>query len=227
MSAALATAFIGVACGDSPASNTAASPSTSAAASVAPSPSSSPSAATAQRIASDPGDVPGAKDCPANGTWPQFLDYLKSTDPAAYRGAQDGWNKLLAAGATDGYVAIHADNVSECGAVDHETQTSGRVVNIAAVHFKDEASAVAAYHGPDGPLGVDVAALQNLGASGVVDAGGSTGLGDNSVVASTTLGGGPFFAAYWQRGAFDIAILGFDTTDVAGKVIAQRVDGRV
>lgn len=226
MTAALVAALLGSACAGSP-SSSAHSPSAASSSPPARSASPSPSGPVdAQRIASGPADVPGAASCPASGTWPQFLAFLQGTDPAAYRGALDGWNKLLAAGTTDGYIAIHADNPSECGAIDHETQTQGRVVNIAAIHFRDQASAVAAYNGPDGPLGVDVAALQNLGASGTVDAGSSTGLGDNSIVASTTLGGGPFFAAYWQRGAYDIAILGFDTTDVAGRVIAQQVDAR-
>ena len=227
MTAALAAVLLGAGCGGSPQTSTpspSAKPaSPSAAASSTPSPAGP---ANAQRIASDPGDVPGARYCPASGSWPQFLAYMQGTDPAAYQGAQDGWNKLLAAGATDGYVAIHADNLAECGAIDHQAQTSGRVVNVAVVHFKDEASARAAYEGPDGPLGVDVAALQNLGASGSVVAGASTGLGDDSLEVSTTLGGGPFFAAYWRRGAYDIAVLAFDTTDVAGKVIAQRVDAR-
>jgi hypothetical protein len=186
------------ACGGSPAAGLASASPSAAAARTSPSPSFT-GAATAQRIASDPSDVPGAKTCPASGTWPQFVAYLQGTDPSAYRGAQDGWNKLVAAGATDGYIAIHADDLSECGAIDHETQTQGRVVNIAAVRFKDETAAVDAYRGPDGPLGVDVAALQNLGASGQVDAGMSTGLGENSVVASTLVGGAPFYAAYWQR----------------------------
>ncbi len=189
---------------------------------------SGPGPTGAQAIAFQQGDVSGAQSCAGTGTWDQFLAHEQSTDPNAYRGASDSWNKLKAAGATDGYIAIWADKPSECDALNHETQTTGRVVDIAAIHFQDDSTAAAAYKGKDAALGIDVSALaQFQGMGGTAVQGQATGLGDNSIEAGILLGGQPLYAAYWQHSAFVIVVYGFDLPMTDGRKIATTVNGRV
>jgi hypothetical protein len=156
------------------------------------------------------------------------LSHEQSTDANAYRGASDSWNKLKAAGATEGYIAIWADKAAECDAINHESQTTGRVVDIAAIHFKDESTAVAAYKGKDAGLGIDVSALAKFqGMGGTAVQGQATGLGDNSIEAGILLSGQPLYAAYWQHSAFVIIVYGFDLPMTDGRKIAKTVNGRV
>ena len=190
--------------------------------------SSGPGPTGAQAIAFQQSDVSGAQSCPGTGTWDQFLSHVQSTDPNAYRGASDSWTKLKADGATDGYIAIWADKPAECDAINHESQTTGRVVDIAAIHFKDESTAVAAYHGADASLGIDVSALARLQVGGGrAVQGQGTSLGDNSIEAGILLSGQPLYAAYWQHSAFVIVVYGFDLPMTDGRKIATTVNGRV
>jgi len=190
--------------------------------------SSGPGPTGAQAIAFQQSDVSGAQSCPGTGTWDQFLAHEKSTDPNAYTGASDSWTKLKAAGATDGYIAIWADKPAECDAINHESVTTGRVVDIAAIHFKDESTAAAAYKGKDAALGIDVSALAQLqGMGGTAVEGQATGLGDNSIEAGILISGQPLFAAYWQHSSFVIVVYGFDLPMTDGRKIATTVNGRV
>lgn len=190
--------------------------------------SSGPGPTGAQAIAFQQSDVSGAQSCPGTGTWDQFLAHEQSTDPNAYRGASDSWTKLKAAGATDGYIAIWADKPAECDAINHESVTTGRVVDVAAIHFKDESTAAAAYKGKDAALGIDVSALaQFQGMGGTAVQGQTTGLGDNSIEAGILLSGQPLYAAYWQHSSFVIVVYGFDLPMTDGRKLATTVNSRV
>jgi len=168
----------------------------------------------------------GTTQCPASGTWDHFLAYEQSNHPEAYTGAKGSWSKLQAAGAVDGALSIRAANPSDCDAINTESQTSAPVVNIAVIHFTDEASAIATYKG-SGPFGVDVAALSRAQAAGGSSVQGSeTGLGENAIIASIPLDGAPTFEAYWQSGVYLIAIIAFDVTLSDGTALAHRVAAR-
>jgi hypothetical protein len=191
-------------------------------------PGPGPGPDTARTIAFQQGDVSGAQSCPGTGTWDQFLAHEQSTDASAYKGASDSWTKLKAAGATDGYIAIWADKPAECDAINHESLTTGRVVDIAAIHFKDESTAAAAYKGKDAALGIDVSALAKFqGMGGTAVQGQATGLGDNSIEAGILIGGQPLYAAYWEHGDFVIVVYGFSLPMTDGRKIASTVNTRV
>jgi hypothetical protein len=184
--------------------------------------------ATAKDVAADSQDFPGMQSCPESGTWDEYLAALQKSDPNSYDSEKKDWDDMKAAGATEGYVSSYAEKPEECGRLSSNMEITGKAAYVFAVHFKDEASAQASYKKSADTFHLSDSDVNNIKAvGGTVTEGSGTGLGDNSIVVSASVGGFGLYISLWQKKKFLAAIIGLNVAQPDGKAATQRVDGRI
>src|ERR1700716_2247819 len=87
-------------------------------------------------------DIPVIQKCPQSDKW---AGLMLSGQPEMLPTGMASWSDLQAAGATEGWLSLYADNVSECPLLLANTPPKGRLVYSAAIKFKDPSSAFADY----------------------------------------------------------------------------------
>jgi hypothetical protein len=183
---------------------------------------------SAKTVADNSGDFAGMQKCPESGTWDQYLEAQKQSDPSSYDTSKKQWDDLKKAGAVEGYVVSYAEKPSDCGSLAGSTPTTGKAVYVFAVRFKDEASAAASFKDSASTFHLSDAEVANIkSVGGTVAQGSSTGLGDNSTVVSASVTGFSVYVALWQKKKFLAAVIGLNLPAADGKAAAQRVDGRI
>ena len=138
------------------------------------------------------------------------------------------WSDLQAAGATEGWLSLYADDAAECPLLFGSAPPRGRLVYTAAIKFKDAASAAAdfASDSQNFPVAPDFSA-RFAAAGGKLTRGTSTGLGDNSVAATITLRGVPRYAVLWQLEDFEAVVYASNVTASEGSSEAVLMNGRI
>jgi hypothetical protein len=139
------------------------------------------------------------------------------------------WSALQSGGATEGWMSLYADDVSECLLLFGSGGTpKGRLVYTAAIKFKDVASAAGdfASDSQNFPVAPDFSA-RFTAAGGKLTRGGGTGLGENSVAATITLGGAPRYAALWQLEDFEAVVYSSNVSASEGSAEAAQMNRRI
>ena len=188
---------------------------------------SAPQRTSAETVASSSSDFAGLEKCPESGTWDHYLSAEQSKNPSQYSTDKSSFETLTAAGADDTYIAVYADVASGCGNFGADTPT-GKLAEVYAIRFKDAASASASYTTSLKDFHLDDSGLTNIkAAGGTVAQGSASGLGDNSVVVSLAIAGVSFYAAFWQKNQFEVAVIGYNVAISDSKTAAARIDGRI
>jgi hypothetical protein len=138
------------------------------------------------------------------------------------------WSTLQSAGATDGWMSLYADDVSECPLLLGNATPKGRLVYAAAIKFKNASSAAADFAADslNFPVAPDFSA-RFTAAGGMLTRGASTGLGDNSVVATITLRGVPTYVVFWQNKNFEAVVYASNVSSSEGGSAATHMNGRI
>jgi hypothetical protein len=171
-------------------------------------------------------DVPVLKKCPQSDKWAALM--LKG-EPEMLPVGMASWSALQAGGATDAWMSLYADNVAECLLLFGSGGTpKGRLVYTAAIKFKDSASAAAdfASDSQNFPVAPDFSA-RFTAAGGKLTRGTNTGLGENSVAATITLGGAPRYAVLWQLKNFEAVVYSSNVSATEGSSEAAQMNGRI
>ena len=182
---------------------------------------------SAQTVASSADDFPGLTKCPESGTWDSYLKAEQAADPSQYATDKSDWEGLKAAGANDSYVAVYADSSSGCGNFGTDTP-SGKVVNLYAVRFKDEASASSNFKTNSADFHLSAGDLANIqSAGGKVQQGSATGLGANSVAVELVVPGTSFYIAFWQNKNFEVAMIAYNIAVTDGEAASKKINDRI
>jgi len=138
------------------------------------------------------------------------------------------WSDLRAAGATEGWLSLFAEDVPECPLLLSNTSPKGRLVYSAAIKFKDASHAIADYASDSQgfPVAADFFARFTAG-GGKLTTGPSTGLGDHSVMATITLRGIPTYVVFWQKKNFEAVVYASNVSDSEGGSAATRMNDRI
>jgi hypothetical protein len=138
------------------------------------------------------------------------------------------WSALQAAGATDGWLSLYADNLSECPLLLGISPPKGRLVYTAAIKFKDSRSAAADFVSDSQtfPVNPDFSA-RFTAAGGKLTRGAETGLGDSSVVATIKLRGVPTYVVFWRNRNFEAVVYASNISADEGSSAAAHMNGRI
>jgi hypothetical protein len=149
-------------------------------------------------------DVAGIKKCPQSDRWAELM---LSGEPEMLPTGFATWSDLKTAGATEGWLSLHADIESECPLLLGSAAPKGRLVYTTAIKFKDSASAASSFIADSSAFPVaDYFADRFAAAGGNVTRGVRTGFGENSVVATISAHGVPTYVAFWQNKNIDAVI---------------------
>ena len=182
---------------------------------------------SAQSVASDSSDFSGLSKCPESGSWDSYLKAELAKDPTQYTTDKKDWDSLKAAGANDSYVAVYADTSSNCGNFGTDTP-SGKVVNVYAVRFKDQASASDNFKSNSADFHLSDSDLTSItAAGGKVQQGAATGLGANSVVVELSVAGMSFYIAFWQNKNFEVAMIVYNMPVTDGEAASTKINSRI
>ena len=182
---------------------------------------------SAETVGSNSSDFAGMQKCPESGTWDSYLKAEQEKDPSQYETDKKDLDDLKAAGANDTYVAVYAASTSDCGNFGADTP-SGKVAQIYTIRFKDMASASANFKVHQKDFHLSDSDLQNIkSAGGTVKQGGETGLGDNSVLVEFSIAGQSFYAAFWQKDKFEVAIITFNVPTADSESATKKVSDRI
>ncbi len=182
---------------------------------------------SAETVGSNSSDFPSLQKCPESGTWDHYLAAEQTKNPSQYSTDKSSLDSLKAAGADDTYVTVYADTSSGCGSFGADTPT-GKFADVYTIRFKDASSAAANYKTNLKDFHLSDSDLTNIkAAGGIVAQGAASGLGDNSVVVSFTIAGTSFYAAFWQKNQFEVALIGFNVPESADKAATTSIDGRM
>jgi hypothetical protein len=182
---------------------------------------------SAETVGSSSSDFPSLQKCPESGTWDHYLTAEQAKNPSQYSTDKSDLDTLKAAGANDTYVAVYADTSSGCGSFGADTPT-GKVADVYAIRFKDASAASANYKVNLKDFHLSDSDLANIKtAGGIVTNGAASGLGDNSVVVSFSIGGVSFYAAFWQKNQFEVALIDFNVPEADSKKATTNIDGRM
>jgi hypothetical protein len=182
---------------------------------------------SAETVGSGSSDFPSLQKCPESGTWDHYLTAEQTKNPSQYSTDKSDLDTLKAAGADDTYVAVYADTTSGCGNFGADTPT-GKIADVYAIRFKDASSAGANYKTNLNDFHLSDSDLTNIkAAGGTVAQGAASGLGDNSVVVSFSIAGSTFYAAFWQKNQFEVALISFNVPEADSKTATTNIDGRM
>jgi hypothetical protein len=181
--------------------------------------------ASAKGVVLQAQDLAAVEKCPQSDKW---ADLMLSGQPEMLPTGMASWSTLRSAGATDGWMSLYADDVSECPLLLGNAPPKGRLVYTAAIKFKSSSSAEAdfASDSQNFPVAPDFSA-RFTAAGGVLTRGAGTGLGDNSVVATISLRGVPVYVVFWQTKNFEAVEYASNLSNVEGSSVANRMNGRI
>ena len=170
-------------------------------------------------------DIPVIQKCPQSDKW---AGLMLSGQPEMLPTGMASWSDLQAAGATEGWLSLYADNVSECPLLLANTPPKGRLVYSAAIKFKDPSSAFADYasDSQNFPVAADFFARFSA-AGGKLTRGTNTGLGDNSVVATISLRNVPTYVVFWQNKNFEVVVYASNISASEGDSATTRMNSRI
>ena len=184
-----------------------------------------PAPVTAKGVVLQAQDVPILQKCPQSDKW---AGLMLSGQPEMLPTGMASWSDLQAAGATDGWLSLYADNVSECPLLLGNTPPNGRLVYSAAIKFKDpsHASADFASDSQNFPVAPDFFA-RFTAAGGTLTRGSNPGLGDNSVVATISLQNIPTYVVFWQNKNFEAVVYASNVSTTEGDSAATQMNSRI
>jgi hypothetical protein len=185
-----------------------------------------PAHATPKGVVLQTQDVPVLKQCPQSERWAVLM---LNGEPEMLPVGMANWSDLQAGGATDAWMSLYADNVSECLLLFGSGGTpKGKLVYTAAIKFKDSASAAAdfASDSQNFPVAPSFAG-RFTAAGGRLIRGAGTGLGESSVAATITLGGAPRYAVLWQLKNFEAVVYASNISAAEGSADAVLMNGRI
>ena len=186
-----------------------------------------PPKTSAETVGSNSSDFPSLQKCPESGTWDHYLTAEQTKNPSQYSTDKSSLDTLKAAGADDTYVAVYSDTASGCGNFGADTPT-GKIADVYAIRFKDAPSASSNYKTNLKDFHLSDSDLTNIkAAGGTVASGAASGLGDNSVVVSFAIAGVSFYAAFWQKNQFEVAMISFNVPVADSKTATTKIDGRM
>jgi hypothetical protein len=170
-------------------------------------------------------DLAAVQKCPQSDRW---AGLMLSGQPEMLPTGMASWSTLQSAGATDGWMSLYADDVSECPLLLGNATPKGRLVYAAAIKFKSSSSAAADFAADslNFPVAPDFFA-RFTAAGGMLTRGASTGLGDNSVVATITLRGVPTYVVFWQNKNFEAVVYASNVSSSEGGSAATHMNGRI
>ena len=185
--------------------------------------------ATASDVALHDSDLPSAlQRCADSGQVNAYLDNIKRRQPSAYKPSVDEWNSLRAEGADDAWIGVYADNANECTSIFGGTAGQGtttqnpKLAQNIVVRFKDEKSAQTAYKNGMGQVRPDQISNQPG-----LTRGNNTGLGANSMVYFSSLGGRMFYLAFWQNKTFTVLLATSNLPETDAKRATSDINGRI
>ncbi len=182
---------------------------------------------SAQAVAASDPDFSGMHKCPESGTWDSYLKAEQTKNPTQYDTDKKSWDDLKAAGANDSYIAVYAQNTSDCGQFAAGTPST-KVAYVYAIRFKDTTSASTNFKTNSKAFHLSDSDVVNLkAAGGIVQQGAATGLGDNSVVVSIGFGGTTVYVAFWQKKQFEVALVSFNLPIADGTTVTAKISGRI
>jgi hypothetical protein len=182
-------------------------------------------AATPKIVVLQSQDVPVLKKCPQSDRW---AGLMLEGQPEMLPTGMTSWSDLQAAGATDGWLSLYADNVAECPLLLGNASPKGRVVYAAAIKFKDSASAEADYlsDSKNFPVSSDFSA-RFAAAGGKLVSGSDSGLGDSSVLATISLRGVPTYVVFWRNKNFEAVVYAMNVSATEGSLAAAQMNSRI
>jgi hypothetical protein len=149
-------------------------------------------------------------------------------EPAMLPTGMASWSALQSAGATEGWLSMYADDVSECAFLFGVGSLRGRLVYTAAIRFKDSSSAAADFASDSLAFPVAGSFQKSFEAvGGKLTKGVATGYGDNSAVAVVSYRGVPTYVAFWQRNNFEAIVWADNSLASEGQVAAARMNRRI
>jgi hypothetical protein len=186
---------------------------------------STPAPATAKGVVLQSGDVPGIQKCPQSDRWAELmLEGQPEMLPTGFA----AWSDLKAAGATDGWLSLYAENVSECPLLLSSTSPKGRLVYSLVIQFSNSSSAGASFASDSQGFPVAPSFSDRfVAAGGKVTKGASTGLGGNSAVATITLRGVPTYVAFWQNKGFNAVVYADNLSAADGASAVASMNARI
>jgi|SRR5579864_3919462 len=171
------------------------------------------------------GDVPGVQKCPQSDDWAVLM---LNGQPEMLPTDFTAWSDLKAAGATEAWLSLYADTVSECPLLLGYAPPKGRLVYTAVIKFKSSSTAAASF--VSGAYSFPVApdfAKRFAAAGGTVTRGGGTGFGQNSVVATISARGVLTSVAFWQNKSFDSVVYADNLSASELTMAVGRMNGRI
>ena len=181
--------------------------------------------ATAKSVVLQPQDLPVTQKCPQSDKW---AGLMLSGQPEMLPTGMASWSALQAAGATDGWLSLYADNLSECPLLLGISPPKDRLVYTAAIRFKDSKSAAADYGSDSQNFPVALNFSDRFAAAGgKLTRGAETGLGDSSVVATISLRGVPTYVVFWRNGNFEAVVYASNVSASEGSSAATQMNGRI
>ncbi len=170
-------------------------------------------------------DLPTVQKCPQSDKW---AGLMLSGQPEMLPTGMSSWPTLQTAGATDGWMSLYADEVAECPLLLGNATPKGRLVYTAAIKFKSSSRAAAdfASDSQNFPVAPDFSA-RFTAAGGLLTKGASTGLGDNSVVATISLRGVPTYVVFWQNKNFEAVVYASNVSTSEGNSAANHMNARI
>ncbi|HEX2680626.1 MAG TPA: hypothetical protein VHQ03_04980, partial [Candidatus Dormibacteraeota bacterium] len=135
---------------------------------------------------------------------------------------------LKAAGATEGWLSLYADSVSECPLLLGSATPKGRLVYTAAIKFKASSGAAASFSNgvQTFPVAPDFAG-RFAAAGGRLTTGTGTGFGANSAVATISVRGVPTYVAFWQNQSFEAVVYADNLSAVEATTAVSRMNARI
>jgi hypothetical protein len=181
--------------------------------------------ATAKGVVLQAEDIPGLQKCKQSDLW---AGLMVRGQPEMLPTGMASWSHLQAAGATEGWLSMYADDVSECVFIFGTGSLQGRLVYTAAIEFKDPSSAAADYESDSQAFPVAAGFLARFEAvGGKLTKGSSTGLGENSAIATVSYRGVPTYVAFWQSRNFEAIVWADNGSASEGEAAATRMNGRI
>jgi hypothetical protein len=186
---------------------------------------STPPTATAKSVVLQPEDIPNLQKCPQSDPWAKLM---VQGQPEMLPTGFASWSDLKSAGATEGWLSLYADNLSECPLLLGFAPPQGRLVYAAVIKFKDASTAAASFRSGSQqfPVAPDFSA-RFVAAGGKETVGASTGLGDNSAVATISFSGVPTYVAYWQKKNFEAVIYADNLSAVDANSAVAHMSERI
>ena len=188
-------------------------------------PHGTPALATAKGVVLQAHDVPALQKCPQSDRW---ADLMLTGEPEMLPTGFATWSDLQVAGATEGWLSLYADVVSECPLLLGSAAPKGRLIYAVAIKFKNSSTAAASFTSDSVTFPVAADFFDRFSAAGgKLSKGAGTGFGDNSAVATISARGVPTYVALWQNKDFEAIVWGDNVSASEATSAVNRMNGRI